>query len=59
MSRYVKVRVRVGSPNTRGQLLSFSEIIEVQDNERTLDAVDKWQKSVIRMNFEELENIDE
>lgn len=54
MARYVKARLRISSPLVRSQVITFAETLKVEDDEYTLEVVNRWQHAVIKMDFEEL-----
>ena len=59
MARYVKARLRIGSPLVRSQVITFTETLKVEDDEYTLEVINRWQHAVIKMDFEELSEVDD
>lgn len=57
MSRYVKARLRIRSPLVRSQVIIFTETLKVEDDEYTLEVINRWQHAVIKMDFEELSEV--
>lgn len=57
MARYVKARLRISSPLVRSQVITFTETLKVEDDEYTLEVVNRWQHAVIKMDFEELSEV--
>lgn len=54
MARYVKARLRISSPLVESQVITFTETLKVEDDEYTLEVVNRWQHAVVKMDFEEL-----
>lgn len=57
MARYVKARLRIRSPLVRSQVIIFTETLKVEDDEYTLEVINRWQHAVIKMDFEELSEV--
>lgn len=57
MARYVKARLRIRSPLVRSQVITFTETLKVEDDEYTLEVINRWQHAVIKMDFEELSEV--